>query len=221
MADIHARGDVSDTPVAGAALPRRDPPDQRLARAIIRPLVRTRVTPNHLTTVRLALGLGACAAYATGGVHWFMIGSVLFLLSTLMDHADGELARMSGKTSRIGHVYDLFADVTVQVLLFVAIGVGLMNAGHGTVMLALGLIAGGSVSALFMVCQRLEARIGGKQAGLPRPGGFDMEDALYLIAPITWIGWLQFLLIAAAIAAPLFLFWLLWHHRRVIFARAI
>lgn len=221
MADIHARGDLSGDAAARAALRRRDPPDQRLARLMIRPLVRTRITPNHLTTLRLVLGLGACATYATGGVHWFMIGSVLFLLSTLMDHADGELARLSGKTSRIGHLYDLIADITVQVLLFVAIGVGLMNAGHSSIMLLLGLIAGGAVSALFLVCQTLESRIGGKQAGLPRPAGFDMEDALYLVAPITWIGWLQFLLIAAAVAAPLFLCWLLWHHRRVIFARAI
>jgi phosphatidylglycerophosphate synthase len=221
MAEFGASDHFTQDPGAGVrALKRRDPPDQRLARLMIRPLVRSPVTPNHLTTVRLVLGLGACAAYGSGEWRWILLGSVLFLLATLLDHADGELARLSGKTSRIGHLYDLFADAAVQVLLFVAIGIGLAQAAHGPLTLWLGLLAGSAVSLLFGVCQRLERRLGAKQAGLPRPAGFDLEDALYLIAPVTWIGWLEHLLMAAAIAAPLFLGWLLWHHRRVLFARA-
>lgn len=213
MTDVHAGGGPH------AAAKHRDPPDQRLARFIVRPLVSTAVTPNHLTTLRLVLGLAACAAYGAGGNLWFVIGSLLFLLSTLMDHADGELARLSGKTSKIGHLYDLAADIAVQVLLFIAIGIGLRHSWLGDSGLLLGLLAGAAVAALFVVCQTLETRLGSKQAGVPRLGGFDMEDVLYVIAPITWAGGLEVLLIAATIGAPLFLAWLLWHHRRVLFTR--
>ncbi|MSO68921.1 MAG: CDP-alcohol phosphatidyltransferase family protein [Alphaproteobacteria bacterium] len=221
MADVHAKGGLGASPQGppGAAPRLRDPLDQRLARFIVRPLVHTAITPNHLTTLRLLLGLGACAAYGVGGNLWFVIGSLLFLLSTLMDHADGELARLSGKSSKIGHFYDLSADIAVQVLLFIAIGIGLRDTWIGASGLPLGLLAGAAVAALFVVCQALETRLGGKQAGLPRLGGFDTEDALYIIAPVTWVGGLEVLLIVAAVGAPLFLAWLLWHHRRVIFVR--
>jgi phosphatidylglycerophosphate synthase len=220
MADVHVergRGNAPEDP--DGALKRRDPLDQRLARFMVRPLVDTAVTPNHLTTVRLVVGLGACAAYAGGGDLWFVVGSLLFLLSTLMDHADGELARLSGKTSKRGHLYDLAADIAVQVLLFIAIGIGVRYGWLGDSGLLLGLLAGAAVAVLFFVCQALETKLGGKQAGLPRLGAFDIEDVLYFIAPITWVGGLEVLLIAATVGAPLFLAWLLWHHRRVIFVR--
>ncbi len=35
----------------------------RLARRLVRPLVGTWITPNHLTTLRLVTALGACAAF--------------------------------------------------------------------------------------------------------------------------------------------------------------
>ncbi|MSO74031.1 MAG: CDP-alcohol phosphatidyltransferase family protein [Alphaproteobacteria bacterium] len=221
MTDVHVEGGLGGTPEGQPDVAKhREPPDLRLARLLVRPLVCTAVTPNHLTTLRLVLGLGACVSYGAGGNLWFVIGSLLFLLSTLMDHADGELARLSGKSSKVGHVYDLAADIAVQVLLFIAIGIGLRDTWLGASGLALGLLAGAAVAALFVVCQTLETRLGGKQAGLPRFAGFDAEDALYVIAPITWIGGLEMLLIAAASGAPLFLAWLLWQHRRVIFVRA-
>jgi phosphatidylglycerophosphate synthase len=186
---------------------------------MVRPLINTQVTPNHLTTVRLVLGLGACAAYAYGGNLWFVFGSILFLVATVMDHADGELARMSGKTSRIGHLYDLFTDAAVQVLIFVAIGIGLRESWLGGAGIALGFAAGVGIALLFMACQTLEKRLGAKQAGVPRLGNFELEDVLYIVGPITWVGGLEELLIAAAVCAPLFLTWLLWHHRRVFFDR--
>lgn len=220
MVHGHARSDVGNASTSGGGtLNRRDPPDQRLARSLVRPLVHTAVTPNHLTTLRLLLGLAACAGYAMGGALWFVVGSIMFLLSTLLDHADGELARLSGKTSRLGHLYDLATDVLIQVLLFMAIGIGLRHTWLGETALALGLVAGVAIGGLFYTCQTLERRLGKKQAGLPRVAGFDAEDALYVVAPITWIGGLEVLLILAVITAPLFLAWLLWRHRRVIFAR--
>ena len=45
-------------------------------------------------------------------------------MSNFLDHTDGELARMSGKSSRLGHLYDLASDAAVTILLFMAIGIG-------------------------------------------------------------------------------------------------
>jgi phosphatidylglycerophosphate synthase len=95
-----------------------------LARLIVAPLKDTWVTPNHLTTVRLAVGLAAAAAFLPGTYAWSNAAALLLILSNFLDHTDGELARISGKTSRIGHLYDLASDAAVTVLLFIAIGIG-------------------------------------------------------------------------------------------------
>ena len=39
-----------------------------MARPLVRPLIGTRVRPNHLTTLRLLTGLAACALLAGGAV---------------------------------------------------------------------------------------------------------------------------------------------------------
>ena len=196
---------------------RKGPWDQRFARFLVRPLVRTPVTPNHLTTFRLVTGLGACACLAYGGtplIHW---GAGLFALSNFVDHMDGELARLSGKSSRFGHLYDLSADTTIHILLFVAIGIGLTESWLGDAAWGMGIIAGVSVSFLFALFQYLENRMGQKQAGLPRFAGFETEDVMYLIGPAIWGGGLIPILIAATIGAPLFALWALVRYRREIF----
>src|ERR1700761_5727497 len=100
------------------------PWDARLARRLVAPLIDSSVTPNHLTTLRLLVGLGAAAAFLPGSYAWSNVAALLLVLSNFLDHTDGELARMSGKTSRFGHVYDLASDAVVTILLFIAIGIG-------------------------------------------------------------------------------------------------
>ena len=76
------------------------PYDQRLAALRVRPLAHTPVTPNHVTTASLLLGLAAAALFAWGdgaAPHW---AAGLVIAARFIDHMDGELARMSGRTSQ-------------------------------------------------------------------------------------------------------------------------
>src|SRR5580698_760616 len=100
------------------------PWDARLANRLVTPLKDSRVTPNHLTTVRLIVGLAAAAAFVPGTYGWSNLAALLLILSNFIDHTDGELARISGKTSRFGHLYDIASDALVTILLFIAIGLG-------------------------------------------------------------------------------------------------
>src|SRR3569833_2509350 len=113
---------TSDSTLSTAAAQR--PWDARLARRLVTPLKDSRATPNHLTTVRLAAGLAAAAAILPGTYGWTNIGALLMVLSDFLDHTDGEFARFSCKTSRIGHIYVLASVALVTVLLFLAIGIG-------------------------------------------------------------------------------------------------
>jgi 2-methylaconitate cis-trans-isomerase PrpF len=81
------------------------PWDARLAALLVRPLVRTRVHPNHLTTLSLITGLAA-ALYGTADRQAANWGGALYVVTNLLDHADGELARMAGKTSVAGGFFD-------------------------------------------------------------------------------------------------------------------
>ena len=157
--------------------------DQRLARWMVRPLVHTRVTPNHITTVRLLLGLAACGLFATGTRPEILYAAGIFMLSNFVDHMDGELARLSGKSSRFGYHYDNYSDAFIHVLLFLCIGIGLQESWIGGWAPWLGLIAGVSVSALFLMFWRIERRAGARQARQPMFKGIHLEDAMYFIGP--------------------------------------
>jgi phosphatidylglycerophosphate synthase len=188
---------------------------------LVTPLKDTRVTPNHLTTVRLAVGLAGAAAFLPGTYFWSNVGALLVILSNFLDHTDGELARISGKTSRIGHVYDLASDAVVTILLFVAIGVG-VAAGAGSRLsgqfppVAQGLAAGCAIALIFYLRMRIEDRVGkaaNRQASL---GGFETEDVLYMLPLVTLSNGMAPFLLAAAVCAPLFALWVVIDYRRVL-----
>jgi phosphatidylglycerophosphate synthase len=189
-----------------------------LARRLVTPLKDSRATPNHLTTVRLAAGLAAAAAFLPGTYGWTNIGALLMVLSNFLDHTDGELARISGKTSRIGHIYDLASDALVTVALFLAIGIG-VGARVGTLLqlqpALLGLAAGSAVALIFYLRMRIEAMVGKSGTQQGSLGGFETEDVLYLMPLVTLCNGLTNFLIAAAIGAPLFAIWVTFDYWRV------
>jgi phosphatidylglycerophosphate synthase len=182
------------------------PWDSRIAHALVRPLQSTRITPNQVTTVGLCTGLAAAAAFAQGG-GWAHAGAALFVCSALLDHADGELARMTGKTSPLGHVYDRIADLVVKVSVFAGMGFGLRHGWLGGWAGVLGLLAGTSFVTIFLLRSELARRMGRSALDQPAAGPFEIEDILYLIAPVTWLGQLQVFVLAASIGAPLFAVW--------------
>ena len=188
--------------------PARRPWDARLAQALVRPLQASWVTPNHLTTVRLGVGLAAAWAFMPGTYGWSNIAALLLVLSNFLDHADGELARLSGRISRFGHVYDLVSDAAVTILLFVAIGIGLGAA-------LLGLVAGVAVSVIFFLRMRIEETLGKTATRQASVGGFETEDVLYLMPLATLSNALAPLLATAALCAPLFALWVAVDYRRV------
>ncbi len=181
--------------------------------AIAKPLVGTKVVPNQLTTARLATGLAAAAVLAVGETPWQHLGGALFVLSLLLDRADGELARLTGTTSSWGHTYDLFADAASDLLIFVGLGIGLRNGIFGQWAMPLGFLAGAAVVAIYWLVIRIEVLKGARMAEMQGFYGFDVDDAIVVVPVAIWLGWSEPLLAAAALGAPLFavfffiLFW--------------
>jgi phosphatidylglycerophosphate synthase len=208
------------SPYAGAAVQR--PWDARLARRLITPLKNSRVTPNTLTTVRLGVGLAAAAAFLPGTYGWSNLAALLLVLSNFLDHTDGELARITGKSSRIGHLYDLASDAVVTVLLFVAMGAGLA-AGRGLLLglppVVPGAAAGVAIALIFWLRMQIEALAGKAANRQASMGGFETEDVLYLLPLVTLCNGVLPFLVAASIGAPLFALWVIYDYRRQVFRR--
>lgn len=172
---------------------------------IVRPAVRwiapTGVTPNQLTSLRLITGLAAAVSFALGKVVWLDIGGAIFLLSMLLDRADGELARQTGRTSLAGYRYDLISDGIASTAAFIGLGYGLSGSlGSGAILL--GLAAGAGTGGLFWQINVLTL-------ASPRSYAFwrgrivvDPDDAMIFVPVLIWCGAARLELIAAAAVTP-------------------
>jgi len=180
----------------------------------VAPLARTPLTPNHLTTLRLAAGLAAAAAVAVGDPRWLYIGAGVFLVGMLLDRADGILARLTDRHSAFGHKFDLVADALSNALIFVGLGIGLRHGALSGWAIPLGVLAGGAVVAVLWLVVLAESRHGARKIETRSVAGFDADDAMLAVPLAIWLGWSSGLLYAAAIGAPVFAIIFFWKNMR-------
>jgi phosphatidylglycerophosphate synthase len=189
----------------------------RLAGLLVRPLVGSGVTPNHLTTLRLVTGVLACAALIPADGAWLWWAGWLWLASALLDRADGELARIGNMSTPGGHRYDYLVDNAVNSGFFVALGLGLRESAWGGVAVALGLWTGAALYLSAYWSEELERLDGFGRKAYAGALGFDFDDTLYLLAPIVWLGWRAQLLVGACLGATFMMLltgWHLWRRAR-------
>ena len=185
----------------------------RLVRPGVRALRPLGVTPDQLTMARLATGLAAAALFAQGPGGWIAAGAGLFLASVLLDRADGELARQTGRFSAGGHRLDLWADALSTIAAFAGLGWGLRT-DLGWSAPALGALAGVSIALVF--------RLANAEGGAPPPSFatprrsvvIDPDDAMALLPVLIWLGWAAPALLLAATLTPLVALLLLWRRGR-------
>ena len=175
----------------------------------MRVLAATPVRPNHITAARILTAFGAAAAFADGSHDGLWIGSGLFVLSALLDRADGELARSTQQTSPAGHRLDLLSDFISNAVIFVGMGIG---ARHGWLQAwapSLGLLAAISVA---VVVWRLN-RSGEAISATHRRRLLDPDDMMMGVPLLACtVGPVPVLLLAGTIT-PLAAVWLLMPER--------
>ena len=92
------------------------PPAHLVARALA-PL---RVPPPAVVLAGAATGLAAAFAV---GLHAFLAGALLLQLKTLLDNADGQLARWTGRVTDFGRYLDSESDLLVDAAVFAGLGI--------------------------------------------------------------------------------------------------
>ena len=181
--------------------------DQRLAAILVRPLVKTPVTPNHVTTVSLAVGLVGAGLLAAGESSLANWGAGLFMVARFLDHFDGELARQSGKTSRFGYLYDYVAGCLSYSALFLALGIGLRDGLAGQWSIVIGVVIAPIILTTTLMAIKYSDESGGDSDDYPVFAGFELEDGIYLIGPIVWAGWIEPFFLLGAAGVVIFAAW--------------
>jgi phosphatidylglycerophosphate synthase len=195
------------------------PWDQRLAVLLAPPIGRLGVSPNAVTTFGLLMGLLAGYLFSTGDQAISNWAALVFVYAVFNDHVDGAVARFTGKSSKFGAMYDHVGSGVSYVAMFVGVGYGLREGEIGVWAVPLGLAAGISVTLIFLVrtwVERVEGRDAIRQ---PSTLGFEIEDTLYIVGPITWLGVLEPFILLSGIGTPLFLIYVLYDAGRMVKAR--
>jgi len=84
----------------------------------------TGLSPNFWTAVGFIIALSAAVVYGMGAEFGLIIGGVLLLVSGFFDMVDGQVARVTGKTSKKGEYLDSMFDKISEVAIFLGILVG-------------------------------------------------------------------------------------------------
>jgi archaetidylinositol phosphate synthase len=86
---------------------------------IVKVFVKTGMSPNQITLLSLFFGIGAAVCYFCQS---FIVGSVLLLISGILDLTDGSVARITKKKSDFGAISDWIVDKYVDGIVLLAIG---------------------------------------------------------------------------------------------------
>ena len=184
--------------------------DQRLAKAVVSVIKGLPISPNALTALGMVIGIASGFLYAEGTWPAMLGGSVLFMVAVWMDHVDGEFARSTEKTSTFGHYFDHVGAMSSYCAMFVGAGYGLRDTWLGEWAVPCEITAGVSVSLIFSIRMWQESVYGKETTEQAVRSGFEIEDTLYVLGPITWIGAMPPFIAAAGIGTPLYLLYATW-----------
>jgi phosphatidylglycerophosphate synthase len=106
---------------------------RRLSRPLSRTAVALGISPNAITIASGIVGLMAAGVVALSEPAALLAGLFLYMVAVVLDHADGEVARLTLAESALGEWLDVVADTVVHASLMLALGVAasrLAGASH-------------------------------------------------------------------------------------------
>ena len=97
-------------------------------------------TPNQITLTSLGIALFTAVLFATGWYPALILGGVLAQVSLIVDCSDGEVARYTGSSSRIGAWLDASTDRVKEFAMYAGLAFGAARHGDHLWRMALGLL---------------------------------------------------------------------------------
>jgi phosphatidylglycerophosphate synthase len=202
--------------------------ERKISLAVTRRIVGTGITPNQMTAVSVAIGVVGALFFLSSAPAYQLIGALLFLLHSILDGCDGEIARLKYLESRFGGLLDFWGDNVVHSAVFVCIGLGWWMADGALLplLLACSATVGGLLSAGFVYQQTMrhkssEGPLFTSTTTSEAPSRLSVladalarRDFIYLVVIVSAFGKAHWFLILSAIGAPIFFIVVLWNSYR-------
>lgn len=119
------------------------------------------IHPHVLTTVGLVVSLWAGFLFGLGLFRW---AGLLVLLAGIFDMLDGHTARISGKKSHFGALFDSTIDRYAEVVVFIGLAVFYLNQPHPAMVIIILLAISGSMMVSYVKARaeglNMECRVG-------------------------------------------------------------
>lgn len=151
---------------------------RRCSLPLTRVLVRTPATPNQVSLASLAVGASAMWCMWEASAASAAVAVLLYAVAGILDHSDGELARLTAQESPVGAHLDWTVDTVIHAGLVLAMGVTAAPASLGPALGALGVVGVGLSAALARRLPR-EIEVGPSMGGVLRHMG--NRDLFYLV----------------------------------------
>jgi phosphatidylglycerophosphate synthase len=191
--------------------------ERRLSLALTRGLARTSMSPNAMSVVMIAIGLLGAPCFLSPSPAWQLTGTVLFLVHSILDGCDGELARLKFLESPRGAALDFWGDNIVHSAVFGCMAVGWALATGAPWPLLLGAVVVGSTLTA-------AATLHGDAGPAPAPAAgawtarsvvdvLSNRSFIYIIAVLAAFGRAWWFLVPAAIGTPVFVGLARWSRR--------
>ena len=174
---------------------------RRFSRIVSRFAVRLGIVPNVITVASLLCGLAAAWLFWGATPLGAVGGLVVYALAVILDHADGEVARLTLTESAVGEWLDIVADTAVHAGVVLALSATSAElTGSGTalgVLAAIGMIASAAVAKAWPGLA-MPDRIGAFFSRLGSRDGFYAMLIAFVIARAAWPEALPGLMIVVA-----------------------
>jgi len=100
------------------------------------------IPPNPVTVAGIFIGVAAGILFGYSDLYYNVIGMALLVIANSLDSADGQLARMTGQKTRIGHILDGMCGNIWFITIYIALCVRMQHEGFAGWIWALGALAG-------------------------------------------------------------------------------
>ncbi|HEY9187695.1 MAG TPA: CDP-alcohol phosphatidyltransferase family protein [Bacteroidota bacterium] len=100
------------------------------------------LTPNIVTFLGMMFGIIAGHLFYYNSFNLDIIGIILLILSEALDSADGQLARMTGKYSKVGRILDGVATNFIFISIYVHISLRIINTGTTELIFIVAILSG-------------------------------------------------------------------------------
>ena len=160
--------------------------NRRASRPIAKLLSHTPVTPNQVSVLSLLVAVGAFAAFVAGLP---ILGGVLVQVCSVVDGVDGDLARLTGGSSRFGGFLDAVIDRYADALILLGLTIWAAGSDNSALAWTAGFAAlAGSFTVTYTRARIDETRRTLFDRGLVSVASRDVRLLLIMIGSVARLG---------------------------------